>query len=208
MAPNAANVQRFLDSFAVIEPEPAAKAEPAADWKEIKSAECGFRVQMPAEPRTLLEKTEQGVEIRRFVVADPQTELNFIVAHYRLTDKMLKEKPKLEERLEFLREGTVAGHKLVSQKPLQTPGGAGEELELRTSQGATMLVRQYAVGESMYQCGVGGAPDKVRAQTKSVRRFLDSFAFLAGPAPSSGEATDKAPSQLAPPALAEEERAA
>jgi len=162
-------------------------------WQELKSPECGFRAEMPGEPRKLSERAEPGIEIRRFLVADPSSGLNFIVCHFRLTDELLKEKSSPDQRLEFLREGTLAGHKLTSRKRIATPGGAGEQLEIRTADGGSMLVRQFAIGRSIYQCGVGGPAPAVQAHAKAVDRFFASFALLAGTSPDNGTQQTEGP---------------
>ena len=143
-------------------------------WIEYRSAEGGYRVEMPSPPDvkpTPLQLAD-GRSAAMTLVDSSKGALAFLSSHivypagYLHADR--------QRVLESVRKGSAKGKTLVRERRLQVSGLPGLEYVV-ISEGVYNVVRSTLVGDRLYQVVVSGGQEAGFDQAPDVQRFLNSF---------------------------------
>ena len=146
----------------------------AQRWIEHRSAEGGYRIEMPgalkasSEPRELVDGRSTTIA----TVEAIKGAMKFQASHAAFPAGYL---PADRWRvLERMRDGTIEDGTLVRQRRLSMSGLPGLEYVM-LDEGRYAVLRGTVVGDVVYHIGVFGGRNADVDKDPDVRRFLDSF---------------------------------
>lgn len=148
-------------------------------WIEYRSAEGGYRVEMPSAPN--VKPNPIGLPDGRLapmtLVDSSKGPLAFLSSHIVYPEGYLH--PDRQRVLESVRNGSAKGKTLVRERRLLVSGLPGLEYVV-ISEGVYNVVRSTLVGDRLYQLVVSGGSDADFDKEPDVQRFLNSFKLASG----------------------------
>lgn len=153
-------------------PPPAAPRQ----WITCITLEGGYKVDMPGLAASRTEKIElKGGRTATHTVTElEQGGLAFFASHLDYPKGYLS--PDRQAVLNSLRDGKLAGRKLVRERALDE---RGREYVV-FGDGMYLVVRTILIGDRLYQAIAAGGRTADFDKDPAVRRFLDSFMIGAG----------------------------
>ncbi|MDP3162581.1 MAG: hypothetical protein Q8N31_21420 [Reyranella sp.] len=146
----------------------------AQTWIEYRPADGRFRIEMPGTPVVSSVPLDVG-KAPRVMQIEAMTKIAdvaFAATYTDMPDGLARSAPP-EKLLERIRDGSVAGGQLLSDKPLTVGGLAAREYTFNNF-GLFMVTRSAWSGRRLYQITVAGRVAGIDRQPDT-RRFLDSF---------------------------------
>ena len=152
------------------------KSAPAAQqpWLEYRSAEGGYRVELPAPPTSQTQHIPlaDGSNARAMMSESLKGPLAFLASHIAYPAGYLHEDR--QRVLESVRNSQLKTRTLVREQRVAVSGVAGLEYVM-AAQGSFTVIRSTLVGDRLYQLVVSGGRDANVDKDPDVRRFFASF---------------------------------
>lgn len=150
----------------------------AQGWSEYRSAEGGYRVDMPGTPELEMDPIEmqdQQVPMMQAIVGLP--EATYLAAYMDFPAGMIRGLPP-QKVLENARDGAADGFELRSDRALTVADKPAREFVIEQPEGVILVMRAVLVGERLYQMVVVTIPPGGTADRPDTRRFIDSFTLV------------------------------
>jgi predicted Zn finger-like uncharacterized protein len=147
---------------------------PSPKWRPHESRTGGFKVELPAEPRTDISAPGLGNADREKVVgARVWNQAVYAVGYEDIprAGKRLPDEGYLADQVTELR--TIPNIQVLRDQPITVAGFPGHEVEFVAGNGGTYVLRLVIADHRLYRLVAGGK--SVRSGDENVRRFLDSF---------------------------------
>lgn len=153
-----------------------AQAQDSA-WSEYRSPEGRYRVEMPGTPkieRVSINLNSGGTAPMIQAIVEV-SDAAYLAAYTDYAPGTFgKQTP--QQTLLNVRDGSVAKHKLSSDRAITVAGFPGREYLIEQADGAILLTRSVLVGNRLYQ--IIFAYSSGAQQPPGARRFVDSFNVL------------------------------
>lgn len=151
--------------------------DPALNWREVRSADAGYTVLLPAKPSTAERSVDlNGLQVTMRMTAAETEDMNFAVASAVIADDAQRATALQAMQTAMTRniQGQITAQKTVMLKP----GVSATEIRVtgkaaRSGKPVVMFARFLAHGSRVYQLIALGPPEKLDAE--AAETFMNSF---------------------------------